>query len=360
MPQIIPLEVKQKCCAMKNGGMVTRDIYDQYFSKQFSEPQSYTSFERSLLRWAKKVYPDDLTLRSGTYHGFTAHNATVQVSRDGEIVQAWVKQKANDMDPEQFIDAIKEVVEPYRFEVCQLDDACDMLEIPLFDMHWGVAFMDYYSRLLDDILKIIHRKHWARIVIPFGQDFFHNDSIVKGITTNGTVIEKVDMVRAVKESKQFMYTLISSCIEHSNSTSVIYSPGNHDRSISWMFMQTLLERYGPDVIDDSLAFRKVITHGQVSVMITHGNSKRASTASNLAHIFRSEFRESLTKAIVSEVHAGHLHTESDTDVFGIMVRRLSSGNKTDEWSDLNDFIGSNKRFMLFEWGLDRLKSICYL
>ena len=196
-------------------------------------------------------------------------------------------------------------------------------------------------------------------MIPFGQDFFHNDSIVNGQTTKGTNIEKVDMPRAVKDAKRFLYALIDAAIENSDIVKVMYSSGNHDRSISWMFMQTLLERYGEEVVDDSLEFRKIITYGNNAVMVTHGDSKRA-TAKNLAHVFPISFPEEFGKASVREVHSGHLHNESDTDVFGIMVRRLSTGNKTDEWSDKEDFIGAHRRFMLFHWSPEKLKAIYYV
>jgi UDP-2,3-diacylglucosamine pyrophosphatase LpxH len=173
------------------------------------------------------------------------------------------------------------------------------------------------------------------------------------------VIEKVDMIRAVKESKVFIYTLIDTAIQHSNEVEVIYSAGNHDRSISWMFIQVLLERYGPGIVDDSLEYRKVISYGANSVMITHGDSKQA-TAKNLAHIFPIAFAEEFANANVREVHAGHLHHEAEADIYGVMVRRLSSGGKVDDWSNKEDFVGTHRRFMVFEWDLTKLASIHYI
>jgi UDP-2,3-diacylglucosamine pyrophosphatase LpxH len=234
-----------------------------------------------------------------------------------------------------------------------------MLEIPLFDMHWGIAFMDHYKQTLESILKVITTHNWKTIVIPFGQDFFHNDSIVNGQTTKGTVIEKVDMRRAVKEGQQFMYTWIESAIANADEVKVLYSPGNHDRSISWMFMQVLLARYGSDIVDDTMEFRRVFTYGKNTVMVTHGDSKNA-TAKNLAHIFPVTFPREFADATTREVHSGHLHHESDSDIFGVMVRRLSSGNATDEWSNKEDFIGAHKRFMLFDWSLEKLSAIYYI
>ena len=359
MGKVIPIQVKKVCCQMKAEGNSNREIYYNYFAKQFDNPASYNSFRSMIFRWMANVYPDDTTLECGTYEGFIAHDATVQVSKTGEIVQAWIKQKTTDFDPEEFLEAIRDSVEPFVYKPRECTNADRMLEIPLFDMHWGVAFMDYYEPVLNELLDLITSKNWDKIVIPFGQDFFHNDSIVNGQTTKGTVIEKVDMIRAVKESKVFMYALIDTAIKYANEVEVIYSAGNHDRSISWMFIQVLLERYGPSVVDDSLEYRKVFTYGKNSIMVTHGDSKQA-TAKNLVHIFPIMFAEEFANANVREIHAGHLHHEAEADIYGVMVRRLSSGGKIDDWSNKEDFVGTHRRFMVFEWDQNKLASIHYI
>lgn len=359
MSKPIPLEVKKTCVEMRERGLSIRQIYNDYFKPKTEASQSYHSFRTSLARWVRLNYPDDTTLTGGTYEGFTAYGATVQVSKAGEIVQAWVRQKVDPVDPEEFISAIREAVEPYEFVVHKFAKASRMLEIPLFDMHWGTAFFDYYRDTLDEILSLICVRHWDKIVIPFGQDFFHNDSIVNGQTTKGTNIEKVDMTRAVKDGRLFMFTIIDTALKNANEVKVIYSPGNHDRSISWMFMQVLVERYGGEIIDDSFSTRKVITYGKNTIMITHGDSKQA-TPKTLAHVFPVTFPKEFAGAKVREVHAGHLHHEGEADIHGVMVRRLSSGNVTDSWHDEEDFVGVHKRFMLFEWDLNKLKSIHYI
>ena len=355
----IPIEVKKICCQMKAEGKSNKEIYETYFLPETGSPATLNSFRSMLNRWQHKQWADDTTLKAGTYEGFIAHDATVQVSKSGEIIQAWIKQKADSFNHEDFIAAIKEAVEPIDIKPTKQSHASRMLEIPLFDMHWGVAFMDYYESVFRELQNLIISKQWDQIIIPFGQDFFHNDSIVNGQTTKGTVIEKVDMIRAVKEAKVFMYALIDTAIHHSNEVKVIYTPGNHDRSTAWMFMQVLLERYGPSVVDDTLEYRKVITYGKNSIMITHGDSKQA-TAKNLAHIFPIAFAEEFANADVREVHAGHLHHEAEADIYGVMVRRLSSGGKVDEWSNKEDFIGTHRRFMVFEWDQNKLASIHYI
>lgn len=359
MSKVIPVKVKKTCCRMYAEGKTPKQIYDEFYVNNVDDPASQSAFQRMLHVWRKRSYADDSTLTAGTYEGFIAHDATVQVSKSGEIIQAWIKQKAGDFSPEEFLKAIRESVEPFVYVPEQRDNASRMLEIPLFDMHWGVAFMDYYEPVLNEILDLVTSRRWDKIVIPFGQDFFHNDSIINGQTTKGTVIEKVDMTRAVKESKNFMYPLIDTAIKCANEVLVTYSAGNHDRSISWMFMQVLLERYGPSIVDDSLEYRKVITYGKNSIMITHGDSKQA-TAKTLAHIFPIAFAEEFAHADVREVHAGHLHHEAEADIYGVMVRRLSSGGKVDDWSNKEDFIGTHRRFMVFEWDRHKLASIHYI
>lgn len=355
----IPLKVKRECCRMKQNGFTAKQIYKDYYTKQVDSSCMFEAFARSLRKWSNQTFPDDTTLECGTYEGFVAHNATVQVSKTGEIVQAWIKQKVTDIDIDDLVKVLRENVESYKYMRKHDESADHMLEIPLFDMHWGLAFFDYYESVLNDILELIQSRHWDRVIIPFGQDFFHNDSVVHGVTTKGTAIDKVDMVRAVKEGKQFIIAIIDTALDNSNETRVVYSPGNHDRSVSWMFMQVLLERYGHDIVDDTMEYRKVFSYGKNSVMVTHGDSKQA-TAKNLAHIFPITYPEEFAQAKIREVHSGHLHHETEADIYGVMVRRLSSGVAVDDWSNRQDFIGSHRRFMIFEWDRDSLRSIHYV
>lgn len=355
----IPLKVKKECCRLKREGHSNKEIYNEYYSIQIDKPCNREAFRSLLNRWMKKTFPDDTTLECGTYDGFIAHNATVQVSKNGEIIQAWIKQKPEDFSLDDLVQTLKENVEHYEYISKQNTSANRMLEIPLFDMHWGVSFFEDYKTVLENVLDIIHSRHWDQIIIPFGQDFLHNDSVVNGVTTKGTIIDKVDMMRAVKESRAFITTIIDEALANANEVRVLYSPGNHDRSITWMLMQVLLERYGPKIVDDTMEYRKAFTYGDNAIMVTHGNSKRA-TPKNLVHIFAISYPEEFAKATTREVHAGHLHTEGEGDIFGVMVRRLSTGVSVDDWSNREDYVGSHRRFMIFEWDKERLRSIHYV
>ena len=78
---------------------------------------------------------------------FTPHAATVQVNSKGEVIQAWVKQRTEDR-LEEILEAIKDNT-PIA-EVLPTNQAAEdyMLEIPLFDMHFGIADFEFYKNAL--------------------------------------------------------------------------------------------------------------------------------------------------------------------------------------------------------------------
>jgi hypothetical protein len=353
---MIPYEVKRRCVELAEKGVRYKDIYRECIKPY--NTMSFRSFSRRLLEWKEKVVEDDKTLETANLsYKFAPHASTVQVNAKGEVIQAWIKQRTED-SIEEILAAIKDHTPIAQIQPKVINGADGMLEIPLFDMHFGIADIDYYRDALAEILGIVSSKHWDKIVIPVGQDLFHNDSITKGVTTKGTLIEKVDLTKAVRDAMTFYYNLIDTAITHANSVDVIYSPGNHDKTVGWMFTQILKARYG-DIVDDSTRERKAVWWEGCFVGITHGD-KGNDTAAGLRGKFTKEFPALFATAKVREIHVGHLHRESDSrDEYGIQIRRISTKNKDDEWTDSEGFM-SQKRFMLFEWQPNRLKSIHYI
>jgi hypothetical protein len=124
-------------------------------------------------------------------------------------------------------------------------------------------------------------------------------------------------------------------------------------------MQTLKERYQDLEIDDNLEPRKCMTYGTNFIGLTHGEFKK-NKPSDLRSQFSVRFPMEFARSKVKEIHCSHLHIEWEKDEYGVMCRRLSTGNKEDDWSDYEGHVGANKRFMIFEWSLDKLKSIHYV
>lgn len=353
---MIPYSVKRKCVELANQGESYRNIYDFYIKPYGT--MSLRSFCRRCAEWKRKVVDDDNTLDAANLSfKFSPHASTVQVNGNGEVIQAWIKQNTEDRF-EELLAAIKDNTPIAQIQPKVIDEAEGMLEIPLFDMHFGIADFNHYRETLEDILAIVASKHWNKIVIPVGQDLFHNDSITKGITSKGTPIEKVDLTQAVNDAETFYFNLIDTALQKANSVDVIYSPGNHDRTVGWCFARILKTRYG-SIVDDTDRERKAVYWNGCFLGITHG-SKGNDTAAGLRGKFTKEFSTLYAMANVREIHVGHLHRESESrDEYGIQIRRLCTKNKDDVWTDEEGYM-SQKRFMLFEWMPNKLKAIYYI
>lgn len=352
---MISYEVKRRCVEQAEQGKRYRDIYNDNVAD--TSTMSFRSFCRRMAEWKAKVVRDEVALEAANLaYKFAPHASTVQVNGNGEVIQAWIKQNTEGR-LEEIIAAIKDNTPVATVKPAEKECAEGMLEIPLFDMHFGIADLSFYQTALEKILRIIAGKHWDTVFIPVGQDLFHNDSIEKGITTKGTLIEKVDMRKAFYDAKVFYFNIIDAALQNANKVSVIYSAGNHDKTVGWMFVQVLKERYG-DIVDDSIVERKAILWNGCFVGITHG-AKKMDTAAGLRGYFTIEFPAQFAAATVREIHAGHLHREDGKDEYGVQVRRLSTGNKDDTWT-IDEGYKSQKRFMLFEYMPNELKSIHFV
>lgn len=353
---MIPYEVKRRCVELSHQGKQYREIYNECVKPY--EAMSFRSFARRMAEWKAKIGADNQTLEAANLaYKFAPYASTVQVNGNGDVIQAWIKQRTEDRI-EELLEAIKDNTPIAQIKPKVSKETDGMLEIPLFDMHFGIADMEYYRDTLEEILAIVASKRWDRVVIPVGQDLFHNDSIVKGITSKGTLIEKVDLAQAVKDAETFYFNLIDTALQCANEVSVIYSPGNHDRTVGWLFLRILKTRYGT-VVDDTDRERKAVSWNGCFIGITHG-SKGNDTAAGLRGKFTKEFPTLYAMSTVREIHVGHLHREGESrDEYGIQIRRLCTKNKDDVWTDEEGYM-SQKRFMLFEWMPNKLKAIYYV
>ncbi|MEF2965048.1 hypothetical protein V3851_04325 [Paenibacillus sp. M1] len=230
-----------------------------------------------------------------------------------------------------------------------------MLEIPIFDAHFGISDYDYYKPTQQKIIEKLSLYKWEEVLFILGQDMLHNDNF-KGTTSNGTVIENVDMVKAWEDARKFFEPLIELAITQAGKVNIIYSSGNHDEALGWAFIQMIKARYPQANIDDRMQQRKAYVFGDNFIGITHGDKARK----NLHNIFPIEFPMEWSRAKNREIHTGHLHVEETKDVFGMAVRTLATRNITDKWHRDNGFVGAHKRFMLFEYSDKELESIHYV
>ena len=336
--------------------MTVREIYTSYYSKHYDT--AFSGFNSMLKNWRKKHQADSKHLEAGNLqYKFQPHSTTVQVNSDGEVVQSWIKSKANDAAYLELIEAIK-TMEPIIHEAHEITTPEDyMLEIPLFDMHFGIADYLYYTQTLSEILRVVRARSYKEINIIIGQDLFHNDDF-RGRTSSGREIEQINIKDAWNDARKFYYRIIDECIKHSEKVNIIYSKGNHDESMGWAFVQMIKAQYNLPT-DDRFKERKLITFGSNFIGITHGDKKNNKPI-ELRSIYTIEYPLEFAKSKVREIHAGHLHHEKGQDVYGIMCRSLSSGNEKDNWHDDQGYVGAHKRFTLYEWSLEKLVAIYYV
>lgn len=348
----IPYELKKKCVEARET-MKAEEVYKKVFLPQH-KGMTCESFCRALRRWRGEAMADKKTLVSGTYSGFAPHSATVQVDGNGNITQAWIKQHVDDNKFEQILEAIKEEISPVDISVPPCSEKY-MLEIPLFDMHFGIAGLEDYVGALSDIVGIIESKKWEEINVVVGQDLIHTNDL-RGHTAKGTLIEEIDFARAWNDAWRFWTVVIDKALANSQSVCVRYSKGNHDECVSWCLVQALKTRYPQCLVDDSFEARRCLVWR--GCFIGYGHIEYTNNLQKIVQNFVMDFPVEFANAKVREIHTGHLHTESGDA--GAMVRRLASSVPTDKWSRDNGYVGSHKRFEVFEFEPNRLRAIHYV
>lgn len=352
-------ELKKECLKRKAAGETSTEIYKSL--PEGAVGASLENFKRMMRKWAHKIELDEELLDSANLnYGFKPYASSVHVNGKGEVIGAWIKQSANEQ-AEAWREFILEVMDkplPILTPAQPKNAPSEhLLEIPLFDMHFGVADIEYYSSTLDRVISVISERYYEEIIIVIGQDLLHNDDF-RGRTSKGTQIEKVDMKKAWEDAETFFVNVINSAQNNASRVCVIFSHGNHDESMSWALVK-MLERIFPEVIFDTDKLpRKAYNWKRCFIGWAHGEYS-ASRAQDLFTQFALEFPVDFAGSDIREIHAGHLHREGDKDV-GAMVRRLSTAGKTDEWSRDQGYVGAHKRFMLFTYEPGRLSSVRYV
>jgi len=229
-----------------------------------------------------------------------------------------------------------------------------LLEVDLFDMHWGVAYLDHYRPTLARVLALVDATDACELLLPIGSDWFHNDNF-RATTAKGTPIDGMDFIRAWADALTFVTTVVLHAIEAGMRVAVVYVKGNHDESMAWAFVQLLKARFPQVACDDAIQERKLHTFGDVAVGLTHGDKG----GRDLDRAFLAEFRE-FAAASVKEIHGGHIHHEVTDDRYGVMVRRLPTAGKVDQWSRDLGYVGACRRFAAFVYSADSLEAIHYL
>lgn len=278
----------------------------------------------------------------------------VQVLYSSKIT---VKPKSESFTMKDLVDIIDRKTKPIYFKVDYKPTSREkLLEVPLFDMHWGIADFDYYSQTMAHIEQKIVLGNYTTVLFIIGQDLLHNDNF-RGTTTSGTPIDKVKMTQAWDDAEQFFKVLVGAAIKSGAKTVISYSGGNHDEAMGWAFTRNMVALFPQANVDVSFKSKKAFIWNKIFIGYTHGDKG----ASRMVDAFSKEYSDDLLRCTVRELHTGHLHREQKSiDKFGIVHRTLSTKAKTDEWHYDQNFMGAMKRFQLFEYSKDAVEAVYYV
>ncbi|NIK12859.1 hypothetical protein [Alkalibacillus almallahensis] len=229
------------------------------------------------------------------------------------------------------------------------------LNIPLFDMHFGVSDYEHYKSTQAKILNLLNRQY-KEVLLLIGSDLFHHNDH-RNRTASTREIEHADMVEAWQDAITFYDPIIKEAIKRSGKVTAMYIKGNHDESLSWGFIKYLEAKYPHLEVDADFRERKVHMLGNNFVGANHGDKKKEK---DLAENFATEFAEQWAKASNRDVFVGHLHSEWVLDKGGVMIRRLPTRNKIDQWHDDHGYTTAHKRFQVYEYTENDLETIYYV
>ncbi len=298
--------------------------------------------------------PDEWELVQATNNIWEQNNqeqGLIQLYQSKIVVKPKTQSKSDDI-----IATIKKGIKSIKVE--PIKTGIRNLVINLTDIHMGIVDYEYMKPAQDEIIEIIN-KGYKIISFNIIGDLVHNDSMVNPFTTKGTLVDEVDMVKAVEDLKQYIEPMIYEALKHSNKVRVYYVPGNHDLSISYMFMQYLQAILKGNEIefDCSLTHRKAYMLDNVLIGIAHGDLARR----NLPMLLATEFPQLWGIAKTREYFVGHFHSEKKEvtvpvqDKDGVTVRQLSTLKKSDYYEIKNGYTTSRKKLQIFEFNNDELK-----
>lgn len=296
--------------------------YETYCN-EYGQTQTFNSFRISLRRWSK-------ALKKKNQLSLNAYHSVSNIIND---------------------------ITPLQMEVQVTTRGDTYLEIPLFDSHFGISDFNYYLGALNGIVSHIVKGH-KEVLLIVGQDLFHADNL-RGNTAHGTHVSDHFEDWWFEDAWRFYTFIINVAIKHSHKVKVVYSKGNHDETVAWLFVKSL-EKYYSEVsnieFDTTLDAIKYTMLGENFIGITHGDK---TPFQQLDRIFTGVYRKEIANSKYAEIHTGHFHHEKAQDRYGLPVRTLATLNKKDHYHMEHGY-NAIERFMLFTWFEDGLKSIEYI
>lgn len=352
-------ELKRQC--VKDYETMT---YKQVYAKHKHELRLSENGFRSILdKWKNKVNCDQELLDAANL-GFNlpkVTKATVQVGVDGSVKNVWARMapEENEFDINDFLKNLKPI-DKIKTSKTKANDR--LLVIALDDMHFGLATLEAYKKVLLQVLEVINSHKWECVFISFGADLLHTNDF-NNLTSNGTYLGEFDYKQGWTDCLEFYRQIFVASLEKCNNVNCYYTQGNHSASASWDLLQVIKVLYPQVKYNDLYGFenlRKLFTWNGIALGLTHGHTI-SKKPKEIKEIFSEEFRLDFAKANTRHILVSHLHTEiSREDVNGCVVERLPTGVVKGTYDKKHAFTMSKERFKVFEYDHENLKKVHYI
>jgi hypothetical protein len=197
-----------------------------------------------------------------------------------------------------------------------------------------------------------------RCLFLFGNDFLHYDTLT-GDTTAGTRQDRDSRYHKMVRTGRQLAVWIIDRLAAIAPTTVMVTPGNHDRTSTWNLGETLAAWYHNDqrvTVNNEPTPRKYVRYGRTLLGFTHGDTIKHDKLPGLMSLERPEM---WARTRYREWHIGHLHTSKVTETKpvnstnGVRVRILQSLSGTDTWHSENGYVGEPGAAEGFIWHKER-------
>lgn len=213
--------------------------------------------------------------------------------------------------------------------------------LPLYDMHFGFADSSEYFDKIDEVVEELKARPVKELLIILGGDYLHSET-AEGITSSGTPIDSIDLMKAVTDATEFILAITSATAKYAYKVKLMAIDGNHDRTSSQIMYHTL-NAMGVDIeYTGEFASYQL---GNVPVVMYHGGGVKKNRLKDTDYLkfIKAEMPDVLMQSLQTgnDIHwfQGHYHTTTEkTD--SLYIHQVPAITKTSGWEKSNGFVGS--------------------
>lgn len=281
--------------------------------------------------------------------GHTIKGVSTLYTADGSVVQQWVKTRADQPSPEQFIEEIKAALDGYErrsplFTAPDDSDTSIATIVPLADLHVGLLAWrretgtDWDLTIAQDVIKaamvrlVAATTPSAECVILGLGDLLHSDGY-DPVTSRSKNQLDVDgrWPKVLHAAVNLIIYSVDLALKRHAHVTVRILPGNHDMesAIAVALALSLYYSNNPRVtVDEDPSYFWWWSWGTTLLGATHGDKAKMA---DLPLIMAAKNPETWGKSKFRHVYTGHIHKQTGIEVSGVTVESFRTPVAPDAW-----------------------------